>query len=244
MYAKWLNLVGKWPRLGTVGSGAARAFPAWLLGLAVAMSVVSVPGVARAGGSAVGSMLRPGLLGPTSQVVGTEEHFAVFGKARVLVSSGGGGTASVQQTGGRVRNPDNQCTASQHPQKFFGFTKGPGMAFMQRGAACAPTPGQPTGPDPVGLLYALCIVLLLVPVLLRWSTSPPGSSDSDSDDGWGKGPPEPPAPPKTPWGGIPLPDAEPARVRLRGHYRLSDRPARDRRPAREPQRRPVPTRRA
>ena len=50
-------------------------------------------------------------------------------------------------------------------------------------------------------------------------------------------------PPKTsPSGGLPLPDAVPASVRLRGPGRLSElRPQRERRPAREPvpQRRPV-----
>jgi hypothetical protein len=43
-----------------------------------------------------------------------------------------------------------------------------------------------------------------------------------------------------PGGGLPLPDAEPARVRLRDHRPLRERlPARERRPAREPERRPV-----
>jgi hypothetical protein len=221
---------------------------AWLLGLAVAVSVVSVPGVARAGGSAGTTMVRPGLVGLTSLVAGAEQHFEVFGKARVLVGSGRGGSASLKGPGERytgvpVPNAEKRCASSHDPQKFSGYTKGPGMAFMRRSAACAPAPARSAGPVPVGLLCASCTLLLLIPALLRWSASPPGSSDSDSDDGWGKGPPEPPAPPKGPWGGVPLPDSEPASVRLRGRDRLADRPARDRRPAREPRRRPVPTRR-
>jgi hypothetical protein len=247
MYATWLNLVGNSLRFGTIMFRGARS--AWLLGFAVAVSVISVPGVARAGGSAGTTMVHPGLIGLTSQGAGAEQHFEVFGKARVLVSSGRRGSASLKRigrrhTGGPVPNAEKRCTTSHDPQKFSGYTKGPGMAFMRRSAACAPAPAQSAGPVPVGLLYALCTLLLLIPALLRWSASPPGSSDSDSDDGWGKGPPEPPVPPKGPWGGVPLPDAEPAGVRFRGPDRLADRPVRDRRPAREPRRRPVRTRRA
>jgi hypothetical protein len=99
------------------------------------------------------------------------------------------------------------------------------------------------GVDLAGLLY-LVIVLLLVflPVLLGRGSSPPEGPDSDSDDGWGKGPGQPRIPPNAPRGGMPLPDADPARMRLRNHDRLTDHtPARDRRPAREPDRRPVRT---
>ncbi len=85
-----------------------------------------------------------------------------------------------------------------------------------------------------------CVAVLIIPALRE----PPGpsssSSDSGSDEGWGRGPKLPPKLPEPPRGGIPLPDAIPARVRLRDHRRLSDyRPKRDRRPAREPQRTPV-----
>src|SRR5690348_8741169 len=83
-----------------------------------------------------------------------------------------------------------------------------------------------------------CVAVLIIPAL----RDPPGPSSSDpgSDEGWGRGPKLPPKLPEPPRGGIPLPDAVPARVRLRDHRRLADfRRKRDRRPAREPQRTPV-----
>jgi hypothetical protein len=106
-------------------------------------------------------------------------------------------------------------------------------------------PGKPQsgGVDLIGLLYLLCIfAVLFVPALLGRSGPPPGPPDPGSDDGWGKGPDPPPPPPDRPRGGIPLPDAAPARLRLRGHERLADLTrGRERRTAREPDRRPVRT---
>ncbi len=92
-----------------------------------------------------------------------------------------------------------------------------------------------------GLAYVCCVwALVFVPVLVARRRLPPGSSGGDGDDGGGRGPREPDPPPGRPTGGLPLPDAEPARVRLRGHGRLADLlPDRERRPAREPQRTPV-----
>lgn len=69
-----------------------------------------------------------------------------------------------------------------------------------------------------------------------------GGEDDGGDDGGGP-PPSPPERPTAPPGGsLPLPDARPARARLRGHGRLADhlpRPAR--RPA-HPVRPGTPTR--
>ena len=103
-------------------------------------------------------------------------------------------------------------------------------------------------PDGVAATLLLTVVfltipgLVLVPVLLYRS---PGSSPDSSDDegGGGRGPGSPPAPPpRAPRGGVPLPDAEQARMRLREHGRRvwdARRPRRVRRPAREPDRPPV-----
>lgn len=86
------------------------------------------------------------------------------------------------------------------------------------------------------VLGIACAVALIVPALRNRPDAPPNGSD----DGWGGGPSRPIEPPAPPRGGIPLPDAQPARVRLRDHRRLADRlPRHDRRPAREPERRPV-----
>jgi hypothetical protein len=61
--------------------------------------------------------------------------------------------------------------------------------------------------------------------------------DDDQDDGGGGGGNDrvQVGPKPRPTGGVPLPDAVPARVRLRGHETLKDlRPAPERRPSREP----------
>ncbi len=90
------------------------------------------------------------------------------------------------------------------------------------------------------LLMIVCVVVLLIPALRDQPVEPRRASDDGPDDGWGHGPPRPPRPPEVPTGGIPLPDAVPARARLRDHDRLGDRiPKRERRPSREPERRPV-----
>ena len=87
-------------------------------------------------------------------------------------------------------------------------------------------------------LGLVCAAALLIPALRSGPELPP-RSDRDSDDGWGHGPPKPPTPSEGPTGGLPLPDATPARVRLRDHRRLHELlPSHERRPAREPARSP------
>ncbi len=93
----------------------------------------------------------------------------------------------------------------------------------------------------VHLLGLGCVALLMFPAL-KDSPMGPDHRPDEGDDGWGRGPKHSPQPPRPPRGGIPLPDAVPARVRLREHGRLADRlPSRQRRPSREPARRPVRT---
>jgi hypothetical protein len=92
----------------------------------------------------------------------------------------------------------------------------------------------------VTLLLALVFLtlpgLVLVPILLYRKPGPSPDS-SDDEGGGGRGPTPPLAPPPPPRGGVPLPDAEQARLRIREHgRRLSG--VRARRPAREPRRRP------
>jgi hypothetical protein len=92
----------------------------------------------------------------------------------------------------------------------------------------------------VHLLGLACVAVLLIPAL-KDNPTPQRRSDGEGDDGWGRGPERPPSPPSPPRGGIPLPDAVPARARLRDHRRLSEQlPRRERRPSREPARRPAP----
>jgi hypothetical protein len=92
------------------------------------------------------------------------------------------------------------------------------------------------------LLGLGCAAILILPALRDDRGFPPSHSDPGSDGGWGRGPDPPLMPPDKPRGGIPLPDAEPAGIRLRDHRTLGERlPKRERRPAREPERRPVRT---
>jgi hypothetical protein len=94
----------------------------------------------------------------------------------------------------------------------------------------------------VHLLGLVCVVLLMYPALKENPAGPDFPNHGEGDDGWGRGTDEPPLKPTPPRGGIPLPDALPARVRLREHGRLGERLQRpSRRPAREPDRRPAPT---
>src|SRR5947209_14811941 len=90
------------------------------------------------------------------------------------------------------------------------------------------------------LLGLVCAAALILPAMRNEPDLPP-RPDHGSDDGWGHGPPRPPTQPSdAPRGGLPLPDAEPALIRLRDHRRLGEMlPRRERRPAREPVREPV-----
>lgn len=91
-------------------------------------------------------------------------------------------------------------------------------------------------------LGLVCAAVLILPAL-RDSPELPPRSDPGSDGGWGRGPDRPPAPQDPPnGGGIPLPDAEQASIRLRDHRKLADQlPKRERRPTREPEREPART---
>jgi hypothetical protein len=100
-------------------------------------------------------------------------------------------------------------------------------------------------PDGVAATLLLTLVFLTIPALMLVPAllyRRPGSSPDSSDDegGGGRGPGSPPAPPpKAPRGGVPLPDAEPARLRIREPGRRAWDTRRPRRPVREPDRPPV-----
>ena len=87
-------------------------------------------------------------------------------------------------------------------------------------------------------LFGLGFAALLLLPLLRDETVSPLAQPGDDEDGGGGGGNDrlPPIAPRGPRpGGIPLPDAAPARVRLRDGRRLADLlPRRERRPVREP----------
>jgi hypothetical protein len=95
----------------------------------------------------------------------------------------------------------------------------------------------------VGLhLVGFLMIGLLVLMFLRSETpdgwNPPDEDENDGGGGSDRVPPVAPDKPRP--GGLPLPDAVPARVRLREPARLADvLPQRERRPAREPEREPV-----
>ena len=93
----------------------------------------------------------------------------------------------------------------------------------------------------VHLLGLGCVAILMLTALREGPADPP-RANPDSDDGRGNKPLRPRTPSDRPRGGIPLPDAEPARVRLRDHHKLGEMlPGRERRPSREPRRDPVRT---
>jgi hypothetical protein len=95
-------------------------------------------------------------------------------------------------------------------------------------------------------LVALVLGGLLFAMFLRSDATPGSRESDDEDDSGGGGNDRIGGSPKTsPTGGIPLPDAQPAPVRLRGPGRLADlRPQRTRRTPAHPQpgRRRVPAR--
>lgn len=92
----------------------------------------------------------------------------------------------------------------------------------------------------LGVMFAGVLILFC----LRSDAAHPFSGRHDDDDGGGGSDRLAPHHPyQPPGGGLPLPDAAPARVRLRGPATLATLLGRrDRRPAREPERRPVPAR--
>ena len=90
------------------------------------------------------------------------------------------------------------------------------------------------------VLGLACVGVLMVLAFRQGPGDDRRPSDYGSDDGWGNEPREPPRPSDRPWGGIPLPDAEQARIRLRHERKLGSlRPRPERRPVREPDRIPV-----
>jgi hypothetical protein len=95
-------------------------------------------------------------------------------------------------------------------------------------------------------LVALALGVLMFVLFLRSDSTDSQQGPEEDDGGGGGGSDRISDRPKTsPSGGVPLPDAEPAPVRLRGHERLRDlRPRPDRRRVVEPApaRRRVPQR--
>ena len=95
-------------------------------------------------------------------------------------------------------------------------------------------------------LIALTLGIVLFMMFLRSDTASSWPPPDDDEGGGGGGNDRLPCPPKPrPNGGIPLPDAQPARLRLRGPGRLADAHPRPSRRAPHPAPRPrVPSRTA
>jgi hypothetical protein len=105
-----------------------------------------------------------------------------------------------------------------------------------------PEPSHFGGLNLPGLLSVMLILgVVFAPVLFGRRGPSPEQDDGGADDGGGPGGPPPPnRPTRPPPGGIPLDDAQPARVRLRTHERLADRRGvGERRRSREPEHAPA-----
>jgi hypothetical protein len=107
-----------------------------------------------------------------------------------------------------------------------------------------PRASNVSGFNALDLIYLVIVILVLfAPLLLGRAPSPPESPDQGPDDGWGGSSPTPRPSPISPTGGIPLPDAEHSRLRLRSHRpplhrtRIRQRPAHPA-PSRTPTRTP------
>jgi hypothetical protein len=109
------------------------------------------------------------------------------------------------------------------------------------GAVVAQATGRHELMQPLALVTVALAPVLLPRRVLYPNPGPPPSDPDGSDDDGGHGPPRQPAPPAGPRGGIPLPDADPARVRFRGHGRPALTRVRARRAPSEPERSPART---
>jgi len=92
----------------------------------------------------------------------------------------------------------------------------------------------------VHILGFIAVAILMIPALRDDDQDFDEDGGGGSDDGWGNRPNMKPDPSRWPGGGIPLPDAEQSKVRLRGPGRIWEglpKPAR--RPVREPVRTPT-----
>ncbi len=86
----------------------------------------------------------------------------------------------------------------------------------------------------------ICIAALMIPVLRDDGDTGTDQDSDGSDDGWGNLPAKRPDSGNRPGGGLPLPDAEQSRVRLREPGRISEQlPGFGRRPVHEPEPRPA-----
>jgi hypothetical protein len=86
---------------------------------------------------------------------------------------------------------------------------------------------------PAAIGLAVMIAVFAASLLVGGHSAPPEDEPPDDGGGGGKGPPSPPDPPEHRPGGLPLEDAEPSRIRLRGP-RAPVRPQPRQRESREP----------
>jgi hypothetical protein len=90
------------------------------------------------------------------------------------------------------------------------------------------------------MIWVMCALVLTPVILFPPSGQSPGPPGGDGGGGGGgDDPPEPPTEPPAPSGGLPLPDADQSRERVRDHDRPRRRRVPLRRPSREPERRPA-----
>jgi hypothetical protein len=114
--------------------------------------------------------------------------------------------------------------------------------MVAKGRLTSGAPGYPVGMSPddelmliFGILHLVALVLGVVLFVMFLSSDARSDRNPPDDDDSGGGNDRLGDRPKTsPPGGIPLPDAEPSPVRLRGYGRLADAHRRERRRTVEP----------
>jgi hypothetical protein len=98
---------------------------------------------------------------------------------------------------------------------------------------------EPAAKQLLTLLFLLGVVALMFIPGLLFRLSDPSPGPDDSDGGGGSGPGRPRPSPERPVGGIPLPDADQARARVRDHHAPKLHDVKRRGPAHEPRRTPA-----
>jgi hypothetical protein len=205
---------------------------------------------ARRAPGAVGPA-RPGGVGP-ARTGGGRTISGTAHNAELIAPFGGEGLVArmvVESPVGRNRRYARRydsCMPGRHSSLVVRILLVPLIVLGPLGTLVVCALLVPSAPDAVLqvllVLYLFYVILaiMLVPAFF-WTPGPSSGPSGDGADGGDMDPPQPPIPPTAPQGGVPLPDADQARGRVRDHDRPDRREVPARRGSREPERAPIPT---